>query len=73
MPNGKIVKLFKDKGYGFIRSDEVAKDLFFHRSSIQEKSFELLEINDGVDFELGESAKGPRAENVVPSAAETTA
>lgn len=70
MPKGRIVKLFKDKGYGFIRSDDSAKDLFFHRSAIKEKSFDLLEINDQVDFDFGESAKGPRAENVVPAAAE---
>ncbi|MFN7975107.1 MAG: cold shock domain-containing protein [Acidobacteriota bacterium] len=68
MPKGKIVKLFKDKGYGFIRSEEAAKDLFFHRSAIKEKSFDMLEINDHVEFEFGESAKGPRAENVIPNA-----
>lgn len=72
MPRGRIVKLFKDKGYGFIRSEETQKDLFFHRSAIKEKSFDMLEINDGVDFEMGDSGKGPRAENVIPVAADAS-
>jgi len=67
MSQGTIVKIFKDKGYGFIRAEGMSQDLFFHRSSTAEKAFDTFEINDPVEFEVGESAKGPRAENVAAS------
>ena len=56
------VKFFNEsKGFGFITQDNVKKDYFFHVSELQGST-----INDGdrVEFDLGESQKGPCAVNV---------
>lgn len=55
---GKIARITKDKGFGFIRSDN--KDYFFHRSGCI-SHFDLLKEHDEVTFEQEESPKGPRA------------
>ncbi|WP_163836933.1 cold-shock protein [Spartinivicinus ruber] len=55
------VKFFNSaKGFGFIAPTE-GKDLFFHKSEIQG-----YEPQDGekVEFEIGQSQKGPCAVNV---------
>ena len=59
--NTGTVKFFNtSKGFGFITPTE-GNDLFFHVSELQESS-----INDGakVEFDIGESQKGPCAVNV---------
>lgn len=64
MRQGRIKKLVKDRGYGFIRDDD-GKELFFHRSQVQTPaSFEGLGEEQPVEFDLEESPKGPRAVNV---------
>jgi CspA family cold shock protein len=45
------VKWFNDKlGYGFIKSEEVDKDIFIHFSDINEKGYKKLNENDIVTF-----------------------
>lgn len=60
---GKIQRIFKDKGYGFISNGD--KEYFFHLSSCN-KTFNYLNVGDDVEFDECESPKGPRAENVKP-------
>ena len=60
--NTGTVKFFNtSKGFGFITQDGEKSDLFFHVSELRESS-----INDGtkVEFDVGESQKGPCAVNV---------
>ena len=64
MPQGTIRKLIMDKGFGFIQGDK--GDLFFHHSSVEGATFEELREGQPVEFEEGQSPKGPRAENVKP-------
>lgn len=60
------VKWFNDaKGYGFI-SREDGSDVFVHFRSIQMDGRKTLAEGQKVEFTLGEGAKGPQAENVVP-------
>ena len=40
------------------------KEYFFHRSAVYGEGLEDLKEGDGVEFDLGEGPKGPRAENV---------
>ena len=53
-----------DKGYGFIKTDELEKDLFFHSKEVTSPSFDDLKEGDNVEFEITEGLKGPQAVNV---------
>ncbi len=44
--NGKI-KTLKEKGFGFISSDSLDKDIFFHSNSLVGVTFEELREGDG--------------------------
>ena len=63
MSSGTIARLLIDKGFGFIR-DEGGIEHFFHRSAVQGAVFELLREGQRVEFEVEESATGPRAGGV---------
>lgn len=63
MEQGKISKL-TDRGFGFISREGQDKDLFFHSSQLQGVEFKDLREGDMVQFEVGESPKGPNAVNV---------
>jgi len=60
---GQIKKL-TDKGFGFIVSDELEKDIFFHSSELQGVSFEDLREGDNVTFEMVKTDKGLNAVGV---------
>ena len=64
MPQGTIKKLVADKGFGFIEGE--SGDLFFHHSSVEDSAFDMLQEGQSVEFSIGDSPKGPRAENVKP-------
>ena len=61
------VKWFNDaKGFGFIEPSDGGKDLFVHMSSIEMEGFKTLKDGQEVEYEVGESDRGPVAKNVVP-------
>jgi CspA family cold shock protein len=62
MANGKIIRVVRDKGFGFIRDDR-GQELFFHRSAV-EGDFNNLQEGQTVAFQEEQSAKGPRAGSV---------
>jgi len=56
------VKFFNEaKGFGFIVQDDGGKDLFVHASEITNG---IISDGDKVEYEVGESKKGPCAINV---------
>jgi CspA family cold shock protein len=63
MHNGKIKKLVRERGFGFI-SDTDGREVFFHQSSLVEVKFDALNEEQAVEFEVEQSPKGPRAINV---------
>jgi len=63
MPNGTIRRLVRDRGFGFIKSGD-GQDLFFHRSELQGVAFDSLKEGQSVEFEKGDSPKGPKAVNI---------
>ena len=64
---GTIKRVMWDRGFGFILSPD-GKEVFFHRTGLQQMVFEGLKEGTSVEFELEQGEKGPRAINVRPSA-----
>lgn len=60
---GKVKNFNKEKGYGFIRTDE-GKDIFFHYSELKMEGFKTVNANQEVEFEVIETEKGQRAVNI---------
>ena len=67
MAFGEITKL-TDRGFGFIKSDQTSKEIFFHVSALQGVSFDDLYEGQRVSFSEGQGDKGPRAEGVTAMA-----
>ena len=65
MATGKVKWFDEKKGFGFITPNDGSKDLFVHHTAIQGEGFKTLGEGQSVSFEVGSSAKGPRAANVV--------
>lgn len=63
MHTGKIKKLVRDRGFGFI-ADTDGKEVFFHQTSLVETTFDALNEEQSVEFEVEKSDKGPRAVSV---------
>lgn len=59
---GKI-KTKMDRGFGFI-AREGDKDLFFHSNDCVGVTFDELQVDDVVTFEVVTGDKGPAAKNV---------
>ena len=60
---GRIKKMVRDRGFGFIRGDD-GKEVFFHRSGLGGADYDALSEGDAVEYHVQESPRGPRAENV---------
>jgi len=65
MPEGTVKWFNPRKGYGFIATED-GRDIFVHYASISGEGYKTLVEGDQVSFDVVESEKGLRAENVVP-------
>ncbi len=68
MAVGKIKKLVRDKGFGFIQS-EGSQDIFFHHSTVADQGFDNLNEGQQVEYAVDSGSsggKGPRASSVKP-------
>jgi CspA family cold shock protein len=64
MAQGTVKWFNGEKGFGFIAPDDGTPDVFVHYSEIQGGGFRSLEENQRVQFEVGQSPKGPQATQV---------
>ncbi|AHI21710.1 cold-shock protein [Corynebacterium vitaeruminis] len=64
MAQGTVKWFNAEKGFGFIAPEDGSADVFVHYSEIQGNGFRSLEENQRVEFEIGEGAKGPQAQQV---------
>lgn len=60
---GRIKKMVRDRGFGFIRGDD-GKEVFFHRSGLNAGDYDALNEGDSVEYVVQEGPRGARAENV---------
>ncbi len=60
---GKIKKLVRERGFGFVRGDD-GKEVFFHRSGLGPTDYDALSEGDTVEYVVQEGPRGARAENV---------
>ncbi len=59
-----VIKKLTEKGFGFITSEGLGKDLFFHMNSLVDVRFDDLQEGDNVSFDTEDSPKGMNAVNV---------
>jgi len=65
-PRGRVIRLFPDDGYGFIETVD-GREVYFHRNSVIEPAFDLLEEGVSVVFLEEQGSKGPQAVRVAVS------
>lgn len=65
MPQGTIVRMIRDRGFGFIRLSD-GSEVFFHHSSMPPGEFDTLHEGEQVEFvvEQDPRGRGARAANV---------
>ena len=63
MAKGTIKRLMRERGYGFIATED-GKDVFFHQTALRDLRFDSLEEGQSVEFEVEKGPKGPRAVNI---------
>lgn len=61
---GKVKMFNKEKGYGFIKSEE-GKDVFFHYSQLVMPGFKDIEEGASVEFMPVETERGVQAQHIV--------
>jgi len=63
MHKGKVKKLVRERGFGFI-DDTDGREVFFHQSALVDIKFDTLNTDQVVEFDVEKSDKGPRAINI---------
>jgi cold shock CspA family protein len=62
-PVAFVDRVFKDRGYGFIRAID-GTEYYFHQNSVLNNDFERIEPGTGVNFVPEQGEKGPQASSL---------
>lgn len=64
-PEGRVIRLFRDQGYGFIELDD-GQEIYFHRNAVVNGAFDRLEVGSRVRVHVAENESpfGPQASTV---------
>ena len=65
MSSGSVKWFDSKKGFGFIHSTGIERDIFVHFSGIVGDGFRKLKYGDEVEFDVAQTDKGPQAHNVI--------
>lgn len=63
MHTGKIKKIIRDRGFGFISAMD-GREIFFHQNDLVGIAFDALKQDQEVEFDVEKADKGPRALNI---------
>lgn len=66
MARGPIVRLIRDRGFGFVRTED-GSEIFIHHSSLERGVFDTLQEGQELEFDIETDARGrgQRATNVM--------
>ncbi|MGF1478073.1 MAG: HPF/RaiA family ribosome-associated protein [Cyanophyceae cyanobacterium] len=59
-----VTKLFKEQGYGFIKTLDTGREIYFHQNSVIHGDFDRIEVGTGVQFTETMGEMGPQATTV---------
>ena len=62
---GRIVRLFVDRGYGFIATD-THREVYFHANAVHGMPFDTLQVDTVVELDIEAGHQGPQATRVTP-------
>jgi len=62
---GRILRVFRDRGYGFAET-ETSQEVYFHANSVHGIAFEVLEVGMAMDLEIEAGEKGLQASRLTP-------
>jgi len=63
MFKGTVKRLMRERGFGFISAED-GREIFFHRSELQDVDFDKLEEGDHLEFNVTKGQKGPQASDI---------
>ena len=74
MPQGRIVRMIRDRGFGFIQLQD-GSEVFFHHSSMNPGEFDAMNEGEDVEFTIEQDprGRGSRASNVRKAGSATNA
>jgi ribosomal subunit interface protein len=62
---GRIVRIFRERGYGFAET-ETHQEVYFHANSVHGIAFDELEVGMAMDLEIEAGERGPQASRMTP-------
>lgn len=63
LSEGRVVRIFRDEGYGFIATDG-GREVYFDRNSVLNRGFDRLDVAHRVRFAEEAGEEGPQASTV---------
>jgi len=68
MAKGTVKRLMRERGFGFIAAED-GREIFFHRSELQNVEFDNLQQGDQLEFNVTKGDKGPKATDIKKTSA----
>ncbi len=59
-----VTKLFAEQDYGFIKTIDTGREIYFHRNSVVNHDFDRITVGTGVRFRETQGEMGPQATTV---------